>query len=107
LRGYVRATPFQWRVWRALLRVPSGSLTTYGRLSNAIQQPGAARAVGSAVGANPIAYVIPCHRVIRETGALGHYHWDPVRKRAIVGWEMASRPLLSAFDSDQVEAHAA
>ena len=107
LRGYARATPFQLRVWRALLRVPSGSLTTYGRLSGAIQQPGAARAVGSAVGANPIAFIIPCHRVIRETGAIGHYHWDPIRKRAIVGWEMAARPLLSALDSNRVQADAA
>jgi AraC family transcriptional regulator of adaptative response/methylated-DNA-[protein]-cysteine methyltransferase len=107
LRGFVRATPFQLRVWRALLRVPPGSLTTYGRLSAAIQQPTAARAVGSAVGANPIAFIIPCHRVIRETGALGQYHWDPVRKCAIVGWEIAARPLLSALDSDRAQANAA
>src|SRR6184192_3787067 len=91
LRAFVRGTPFQLRVWRALLRVPSGSLTTYGRLAQAIGQSQAARAVGSAVGANPIAFIIPCHRVIRETGALGHYHWDPVRKRAIVGWELSPR----------------
>jgi AraC family transcriptional regulator, regulatory protein of adaptative response / methylated-DNA-[protein]-cysteine methyltransferase len=107
LRGFVRATPFQLRVWRALLRVSPGSLTTYGRLSAAIKQPTAARAVGSAVGANPIAFIIPCHRVIRETGALGQYHWDPVRKRAIVGWEIAARPLLSALDSDRIQADAA
>jgi AraC family transcriptional regulator of adaptative response/methylated-DNA-[protein]-cysteine methyltransferase len=90
LRAFVRGTPFQVQVWRALLRVPPGSLTTYGRLSAAIDQPKAARAVGSAVGANPIAFVIPCHRVIRETGALGHYHWDPIRKRAMIGWEMST-----------------
>lgn len=107
LRGFVRATPFQLRVWRALLRVPPGSLTTYGRLSVVIQQPTAARAVGSAVGANPIAFIIPCHRVIRETGALGHYHWDPARKRAIVGWEIANRPLLSIVGSYRVQANAA
>lgn len=93
LRAFVRATPFQLRVWRALLRVPSGSLVTYGRLSAAIHQSSAARAVGSAVGANPVAFVIPCHRVIRETGVLGNYRWDPIRKRAMLGWEMAaSRP---------------
>ena len=91
LRAFVRATPFQLRVWRALLRVPAGALTTYGRLAEAIGQAQAARAVGSAVGANPIAFIIPCHRVIRETGALGHYHWDPIRKRAIVGWELSPR----------------
>ena len=91
LRAFVRGTEFQLRVWRALLRVPAGSLTTYGRLAEAIGQSQAARAVGSAVGANPVAFIIPCHRVIRETGALGHYHWDPVRKRAIVGWELSPR----------------
>src|SRR5580700_959845 len=89
LRTFVRGTPFQIRVWRALLRIPSGSLTTYGRLAEAIGQSKAARAVGSAVGANPISFIIPCHRVIRETGALGHDHWDPIRKQAIVGWELS------------------
>jgi AraC family transcriptional regulator of adaptative response/methylated-DNA-[protein]-cysteine methyltransferase len=96
LRAFVRATEFQLRVWRALLRVPTGSLTTYKRLAEAIGQSQAARAVGSAVGANPIALIIPCHRVIRETGALGHYHWDPLRKRVIVGWELSSRDRASA-----------
>ena len=91
LRAFVRGTPFQLQVWRALLRVPAGALTTYGRLAGAIGQATAARAVGSAVGANPIAFIIPCHRVIRETGALGNYHWDPIRKRAIVGWELSPR----------------
>jgi len=89
LRAFVRGTPFQLRVWRALLRVPSGSLTTYGRLSQAIPQSGAARAVGTAVGSNPIAFIIPCHRVIRETGVLGNYRWDPIRKRAMIGWELS------------------
>jgi AraC family transcriptional regulator, regulatory protein of adaptative response / methylated-DNA-[protein]-cysteine methyltransferase len=91
LRAFVRGTEFQVRVWRALLQVQAGSLTTYGRLAEAVGQTRAARAVGSAVGANPIAFIIPCHRVIRETGALGHYHWDPVRKRAIIGWELSFR----------------
>ncbi len=96
LRAFVRGTEFQMRVWRALLQVRAGSLTTYGRLAEAIGQSQAARAVGSAVGANPIAFIIPCHRVIRETGALGHYHWDPVRKRAIVGWELSLRDRAAA-----------
>jgi AraC family transcriptional regulator of adaptative response/methylated-DNA-[protein]-cysteine methyltransferase len=107
LRAFVRGTPFQLRVWRALLRVPPGSLTTYGRLAQIIGQAQAARAVGSAVGANPIAFIIPCHRVIRETGALGHYHWDPIRKRAIVGWELSSRDLVGAAEPDRVRATAA
>jgi AraC family transcriptional regulator of adaptative response/methylated-DNA-[protein]-cysteine methyltransferase len=107
LRAFVRGTPFQVQVWRALLRVPTGSLTTYGRLSIAIDQPKAARAVGSAVGANPIAFVIPCHRVIRETGVFGHYHWDPIRKRAMIGWEMSTRLSQGARDLKALHAHAA
>jgi AraC family transcriptional regulator of adaptative response/methylated-DNA-[protein]-cysteine methyltransferase len=106
LRAFVRATPFQLRVWRALLRLPSGALTTYGRLSAAINQPGAARAVGTAVGANPIAFIIPCHRVIRETGVLGNYRWDPIRKRAMIGWELAAHHSLLA-DRDRIHATAA
>ena len=96
LRAFVRGTAFQLKVWRALLRVPAGGLTTYGRLAETIGQSRAARAVGSAVGANPIAFIIPCHRVIRETGALGHYHWDPIRKRAILGWELSPRAATAA-----------
>jgi AraC family transcriptional regulator, regulatory protein of adaptative response / methylated-DNA-[protein]-cysteine methyltransferase len=107
LRTFVRATEFQLRVWRALLRVPAGSLTSYGRLAEAIGQRRAARAVGSAVGANPIAFIIPCHRVIRETGALGHYHWDPIRKRAIVGWELSFRGRAGASESVPLQASAA
>ena len=107
LRAFVRATPFQLRVWRALLRVPAGALTSYGRLSAAINQPGAARAVGSAVGANPIAFIIPCHRVIRETGVLGHYHWDPVRKRAILGWELSAHARVRDIEPPALQASAA
>jgi AraC family transcriptional regulator, regulatory protein of adaptative response / methylated-DNA-[protein]-cysteine methyltransferase len=106
LRAFVRGTAFQLRVWRALLRVPAGSLTSYGRLADAIGQTTGARAVGSAVGANPIAFIIPCHRVIRETGALGHYHWDPIRKRVILGWELSARDFSPAR-ADRVRASAA
>ena len=108
LRAFVRGTPFQVRVWRALLSVPTGSLTTYGRIAHAIGQSKAARAVGSAVGANPISFVIPCHRVIRETGALGNYGGGRVRKRAIVGWELASRPHpIGVGETDRIAATAA
>jgi len=106
LRAFVRGTPFQLRVWRALLRVPSGSLTTYGRLAQATDQSQAARAVGSAVGANSIAFIIPCHRVVRETGALGNYRWDPIRKRAIVGWELSSQDSIGE-ETDRIRATAA
>ena len=91
LRAFVRGTPFQIRVWRALLRIPTGSLTTYGRLAEAIGQSKAARAVGSAVGANPISFIVPCHRVIRETGALGNYGGGRIRKQVMVGWELSPR----------------
>jgi AraC family transcriptional regulator of adaptative response/methylated-DNA-[protein]-cysteine methyltransferase len=95
LRAYVRGTPFQVRVWRALLEVQPGALTSYGRLANAIGKPTASRAVGSAVGQNPISYLIPCHRVIRETGVIGNYHWGPIRKRAMIVWE-SSRKFADA-----------
>jgi len=91
LRAFVRATPFQLRVWRALLRVPTGRLTTYTRLAADAGHPGAARAVGTAVGRNPLAYLVPCHRVIRETGVLGDYRWGKIRKRVIIAWETAER----------------
>ena len=107
LRAFVRGTPFQLRVWRALLSVPTGSLTTYGRLSATIGQPRAARAVGSAVGANPISFVIPCHRVIRETGALGNYGGGRIRKRAIIGWEIAPRAAQSSPAENVFRANAA
>lgn len=98
LRAYVRGTAFQVRVWRALLHVQPGQLMTYGRLARLLGQPSTARAVGSAVGQNPLAYVIPCHRVIRETGVTGEYRWGPVRKRAMLAWEssLADRLDLSA-----------
>jgi AraC family transcriptional regulator of adaptative response/methylated-DNA-[protein]-cysteine methyltransferase len=100
LRAFVTGSTFQVRVWRALLRVPPGSLVTYGQLAAAIGQPRAARAVGSAVGQNPLAYLIPCHRVIRETSVLGDYRWGRVRKRTIVAWETSRRlertPLAEA-----------
>jgi AraC family transcriptional regulator of adaptative response/methylated-DNA-[protein]-cysteine methyltransferase len=85
----LKGTNFQIRVWSALLRLPFNSLTTYGRLAGAVGRPGGARAVGSAVGKNPIAYLIPCHRVIREEGGLGGYHWGLERKAAMQGWEAA------------------
>jgi AraC family transcriptional regulator of adaptative response/methylated-DNA-[protein]-cysteine methyltransferase len=90
LRAFVRGTAFQVRVWRALLQVLPGTLVSYGSLAAALGQPTASRAVGSAVGQNPLAFLIPCHRVIRETGAIGDYRWGTVRKRAILAWE--SRP---------------
>ncbi|MEM1443255.1 MAG: methylated-DNA--[protein]-cysteine S-methyltransferase [Verrucomicrobiota bacterium] len=87
LSTYVRGTDFQLRVWRALLQLPEGTVTTYSRLASAIGMPKAARAVGAACGANPIGYLIPCHRVIRETGIVQGYRWGAERKRAIIAFE--------------------
>ncbi len=85
----VQGTNFQLQVWQALLRIPAGAATSYGALAEALDRPRAARAVGSAVGKNPIAYLIPCHRVLRETGRFGGYRWGAERKMAILGWEAA------------------
>ena len=87
MTAFARGTDFQRRVWRALLRIPSGRVTAYGQLADAIGAPGAARAVGSAVGANELAWLIPCHRVIRRTGAAGEYRWGAARKKAMIAWE--------------------
>ncbi len=72
-----------------MLKVPLGELTTYGHLAEQLNNPKASRAVGSAVGSNPVAFLIPCHRVIQSTGKIGGYMWGPTRKTAIIGWEQA------------------
>lgn len=83
----VKGTNFQIQVWRALLSIPFGEVTTYKRLAEVMGCPTAARAVGNAIGSNPIGYLIPCHRVIRESGELGGYRWGIERKIALLGWE--------------------
>ncbi|MDL5046377.1 methylated-DNA--[protein]-cysteine S-methyltransferase [Oscillatoria amoena NRMC-F 0135] len=85
----VKGTNFQVKVWEALLHLPLGGVTTYQHIANTIHNPMALQAVGSAVGANHIAYLIPCHRVIRKDGVLGEYRWNSIRKKSIIGWEMA------------------
>lgn len=89
LHGMVKGTNFQIKVWKALLQIPEGCVTTYQQIAREIQHPKASQAVGSAVGANHLAYLIPCHRVIRKDGILGDYRWDAVRKKSIIGFEMA------------------
>ncbi|MBW4612567.1 MAG: methylated-DNA--[protein]-cysteine S-methyltransferase [Desmonostoc vinosum HA7617-LM4] len=86
----VKGTNFQVQVWRALLKVPFGSMTTYQNVANIIGRPTAVRAVGNAVGKNPVAYFIPCHRVIRESGELGGYRWGRERKTVILDWEASN-----------------
>ena len=89
LRLAVAGTNFQLKVWEALLRIPPGRITSYYALGQALGLPRSARAVGGAVAANPVSYLIPCHRVIRHTGRISHYEWGRSRKRVMLGWEAA------------------
>lgn len=85
----VKGTNFQLKVWEALIDMPLGKLTSYEQIAATIDNPNATRAVGSAIGKNPIAFLIPCHRVIRKTGEVSQYRWGTTRKQAIIGWEQA------------------
>jgi AraC family transcriptional regulator of adaptative response/methylated-DNA-[protein]-cysteine methyltransferase len=85
----ISGTNFQLKVWEALLAIPQGQVSTYGQIAAQIGSPGASRAVGTAIGQNPIAFLIPCHRVIRKMGEFGNYRWGVVRKKSILGWESA------------------
>ena len=89
IKLHLKGTAFQLKVWQSLLKIPMGQLTTYGELAKVIDHPKAARAVGSAIGSNPVAFLIPCHRVIQSTGLLGGYEWGTLRKTAMIGWEGA------------------
>jgi len=89
IKLHLKGTPFQIKVWEALLKIPSGQLSTYSSIAVRIENEKASRAVGSAVGGNPVAFLIPCHRVILSTGDFGQYHWGSSRKTAMIGWEMA------------------
>ncbi|MBI1243374.1 MAG: methylated-DNA--[protein]-cysteine S-methyltransferase [Alphaproteobacteria bacterium] len=82
-------SPWQIKVWEALLTIPQGKLVAYDDIAQAVGKPSASRAVGTAVGANPISWLVPCHRVIRKSGAISHYHWGKPRKMAMIGWEAA------------------
>lgn len=89
IKLHLRGSEFQLKVWEALLSIPKGGLATYGDIAQEIDHPKASRAVGTAIGSNPIAYLIPCHRVIQSSGKTGGYRWNPIRKKAILGWEAA------------------
>lgn len=90
IRLHLKGTPFQLKVWRSLLQIPFGGIRSYSTVAGHIDQPSASRAVGTAVGDNPVAYLIPCHRVLKTTGIIGDYHWGTHRKAAILGWEAAA-----------------
>jgi AraC family transcriptional regulator of adaptative response/methylated-DNA-[protein]-cysteine methyltransferase len=87
IKLHLKGTEFQLKVWASLLRIPLGQLATYNSIARHIDKPGASRAVGTAIGSNPVAYLIPCHRVIQSTGLFGDYMWGATRKAAIIGWE--------------------
>jgi AraC family transcriptional regulator of adaptative response/methylated-DNA-[protein]-cysteine methyltransferase len=89
IKLHLKGTDFQLKVWESLLKIPMGNLSTYGTIAEQIGNPKAARAVGTAIGSNPVAFLIPCHRVIQSSGVFGGYMWGPTRKAAIIGWEGA------------------
>jgi AraC family transcriptional regulator of adaptative response/methylated-DNA-[protein]-cysteine methyltransferase len=95
IKLHLKGTEFQLKVWETLLSIPMGGLTTYKDIAGRLGNPQASRAVGSAVGDNPVAFLIPCHRVIHSTGVIGQYHWGAGRKTAMIGWE-AARATKSA-----------
>jgi AraC family transcriptional regulator of adaptative response/methylated-DNA-[protein]-cysteine methyltransferase len=93
IKLHLKGTAFQIKVWETLLKIPAGRLASYGAIARQIQQPRASRAVGSAIGENPVAFLIPCHRVIQSTGSFGQFHWGSNRKTAMIGWEAAREQM--------------
>jgi AraC family transcriptional regulator of adaptative response/methylated-DNA-[protein]-cysteine methyltransferase len=89
IKLHLKGTDFQLKVWETLLKIPLGQLSTYGAIAQKIGNPQASRAVGTAIGSNPVAFLIPCHRVIQASGNLGGYMWGPTRKTAMIAWEAA------------------
>lgn len=94
IKLHLRGTDFQLKVWETLLKIPMGQLSTYGNIAEQIGNPNASRAVGTAIGSNPVAFIIPCHRVIQSSGNIGGYMWGNTRKTAIIGWESAKTDTL-------------
>ena len=92
----LRGTEFQLAVWEALLRIPENANVSYAQVARAIGRPGASRAVGNAIGSNPVAWIIPCHRVIRQLGTIGGYRWGARTKRAMLGYESARTGISPA-----------
>lgn len=89
IKLHLKGSDFQLKVWETLLKIPMGQLSTYGNVATQINAPKASRAVGTAIGDNPVAFLIPCHRIIQSSGIMGEYHWGAVRKAAMIGWEAA------------------
>jgi len=97
IKLHLKGTDFQLKIWETLLKIPMGQLATYGNIARKIDKPGASRAVGTAIGDNPVAFLIPCHRVIQSTGVFGQYHWGSIRKTAMIGWEAAYTDTNQGF----------
>lgn len=89
IKLHLKGTPFQLKVWEALLKIPEGNFISYSNIAESINKPSAQRAVGTAIGSNPVGFIIPCHRVIKSVGGIGEYRWGTERKMAIIGWEAA------------------
>lgn len=98
IKLHLKGTEFQLKVWEALLNIPMGHLSSYANVANRINHPKASRAVGTAIGQNPVAFLIPCHRVIQATGIFGNYHWGRTRKTAMIGWEAAKVSRIASSD---------
>lgn len=94
IKLHLKGTEFQLKVWETLLKIPMGNLSTYGSIAEKIGNASASRAVGTAIGSNPVAFLIPCHRVIQSSGNIGGYMWGNTRKTAIIGWESAQTDTL-------------
>ena len=94
IKLHLKGTEFQLRVWETLLKIPMGKLSTYGSIAEKIGNTNASRAVGTAIGSNPVAFLIPCHRVIQSSGNIGGYMWGSTRKTAIIGWESAKMEIF-------------
>jgi len=99
IKLHLKGTPFQLKVWESLLKIPMGQLSTYGTIAKQIQLPNASRAVGTAIGSNPVAFLIPCHRVIQSSGIFGGYHWGSIRKVAMIGWEAAHTTVMDTANA--------
>lgn len=100
IKLHLKGTEFQLKVWEALLKIPAGQLSTYGTIAAHIEKPKASRAVGTAIGSNPVAFLIPCHRVIQSSGIFGGYMWGSTRKTAMIGWEAAQSDTLPGHNGD-------
>ncbi len=94
IKLHLKGTPFQIKVWETLLKIPMGEVSTYSGIAEKLESPKASRAVGTAVASNPVAFLIPCHRVIKANGEIGQYHWGSTRKTAMLGWEAAKTSRL-------------